>query len=316
MKSKLVPLMLILLLAAAPGSAACSSHQAAASGQPILVSRKAASVLDVPYVPTPKNVVDKMLDMAKVGPNDMVYDLGCGDGRLVVTAAKEKGAKGVGVDLNPVRIRESNDSAARAKVKDRVTFLQQDLFETDISAATVLTMYLLPRVNLMLRPKIFSQLKPGSRVVSHDYDMDDWEPDATAMVGSSRVYCWVVPANASGTWDLTLQSGEGMSRYTLIIDQTFQKIEGFASSGSSQAPLKDAKLKGEALEFRIDQRIDGKLAPMKFEGRIVDDSIEGTMRPLGKNKGVQTSWSAERDPSTAFPIDASPGEKLYAGRWV
>jgi SAM-dependent methyltransferase len=273
--------------------------------------------LDVPYVPTPKGVVDKMLEMAKVGANDTVYDLGCGDGRLVITAAKEKGARGVGVDIDPARIKESKQNAARAKVNDRVNFLQQDLFETDISEATVLTMYLLPKVNMMLRPKIFSQLKPGSRVVSHDFDMEEWEPDAEAKVGSAHIYYWVVPANASGTWDLTLHSVNGLSRYSLIIDQSFQKIEGFATSGSSQMILKDAKLKGDALEFRIEEKMNGKIVPMKFEGRIVGDSIEGTMRRLEKGKIVPTAlWSAKRDPATAQPIDESPEEKLYAGRPV
>jgi SAM-dependent methyltransferase len=314
MKKKLcIPLMAILLLAA-PGSTTCVNSRPLQSGQATPASTRIENRLDVPYVPTPKNVVNKMIEMAKVGPDDTVYDLGCGDGRLVITAAKEKGAKGVGVDLNPARIKESNENAAKAKVKDRVTFLEQDLFKTDISKATVLTMYLLPRVNLMLRPVILSQLKPGSRVVSHDFDMGDWKPDDTAFVGSARIFYWVVPANVSGTWELAMNSGEGSRRYTLIVDQNFQEVDGIASSGFSQAPIKNANLKGEALEFEIEQRIDGKLVPMKFEGWVVGDSIEGTMRQHGKTKGERIAWNAERDPATAVPIDSSPQERKYAGR--
>ncbi len=318
MKTRLrIPLMLVLMLAAAPGSTACNNSAISIPstfGWAAPASIQAQSSFDVPYIPTPKGVVDKMLEMAKVGANDTVYDLGCGDGRLVITAAKEKGARGVGVDIDPVRIKESTANAARAKVTDRVSFVRQDLFETDISEATVLTMYLLPKVNLMLRPKIFSQLKPGSRVVSHDFDMDEWEPDAMAKIGSSYIYSWVVPANASGTWDLTVSSAEGQSRYSLVIDQEFQRIEGIAMFGSSQVVLKDAKVKGEALEFRIDRKVDGKVVPMKFEGRIEGDSIQGTMRQFGKGKNVQAvQWSARRDPSTAQPIDGSPKERLFAG---
>lgn len=319
MKRRLVSPTLILLLVLASVSTACTSsviRGPAISRQAASIPPRAEITLDVPYVPTPKKVVDEMLNIAKVGPYDTVYDLGCGDGRLVVTAAKERGAKGVGVDLNPARIKESKDNAMRAMVEDRVTFFQQDLFETDISEATVLTIYLLPDVNLRLRPRIFSQLKPGSRVVSHDYDMDDWKPDAQTRIGPDRIYYWVVPANVSGTWELTVQSGEGLSRYSLIIHQNFQKIGGIAISGSSQMVLKDARLKGEALEFKIEQRIDGKLVPMKFEGRIVGDSIQGTMSRQGKTKGEQGSWSAQRNPGSATPIDGSPDEKVYPGRWT
>lgn len=273
------------------------------------------SILDVPYVPTPKRVVDKMLEIAQVDSTDMVYDLGCGDGRLIVTAAKEKGARGVGIDLNPARIIQSNENAAKAKVEDLVTFIQQDLFETDFSEATVLTLYLLPQVNLALRPKILSQLKPGSRVVSHDFDMEEWEPDDTTVIGASYIYYWVVPANFSGIWNLVLDSDEGPRRFSVIIDQSFQEIEGIALSGSSQKLLRNARVKGEILEFTIEQKIDGKFVDRNFEGRIVGNSIQGTMRQAGKNK-VSCAWTAERNPATAGPIDKSDREEVYARRSV
>ncbi|HON39720.1 MAG TPA: class I SAM-dependent methyltransferase, partial [Deltaproteobacteria bacterium] len=147
--------------------------------------------LDVPYVPTPESVVEKMLDMAAVTGSDLVYDLGCGDGRIVIAAAKERGARGVGIDLDPERIRESKENAREARVTDRVMFVRQDLYNTDLRDATVVTLYLLPSVNLEIRPKLFKELKPGTRVVSHDFDMGEWTADQIAEVDGSMVYFWV-----------------------------------------------------------------------------------------------------------------------------
>lgn len=149
--------------------------------------------LDVPYVPTPQAVVDKMLEMATVKSNDMVIDLGSGDGRIPITAAKQFGARAIGVDLNPTRVEEAQANAKKSGVEDKVQFKEQDLFETDISQATVLTMYLLPKVNLQLRPKIISQLKPGTRVVSHSFNMGNWPAEKTATVDGRTIYFWTVP---------------------------------------------------------------------------------------------------------------------------
>ncbi len=149
--------------------------------------------LDVPYVPTPQNVVEGMLDLAKVGKGDIVYDLGCGDGRIVITAAKKYGATGIGVDLNPERIKEAKANARKAGVENKVTFHQGNLFDFDFSKATVLTLYLLPDVNLKLMPKILSEMKPGSRVVSHAFDMGDWKPDKEISVDGKSAYLWIVP---------------------------------------------------------------------------------------------------------------------------
>ena len=153
--------------------------------------------LDVPYVPTPDAVVARMLEVAKVNSSDLLYDLGSGDGRIVVTAAQRYGARGVGYDLNPKRIEESNENARRAGVADRVRFVEQDLFEADLAGATVVTLYLLPEVNLRLRPKLLKDLAPGTRVVSHNYGMGDWEPvsvDEIDVDGAKHfVYYWTVP---------------------------------------------------------------------------------------------------------------------------
>ncbi|KAA5541300.1 SAM-dependent methyltransferase [Adhaeribacter rhizoryzae] len=153
----------------------------------------AARTPDVPYVPTRQTVVDAMLILAKVTKNDVVYDLGCGDGRIVITAAKQYGATGTGIDINPERIKEANQNAQAAKVTDKVKFEQADLFETDFSKASVVTLYLLPSVNLKLRPILLKQLKPGSRIVSHAFNMGDWEPEQKIEVDGSTIYYWTVP---------------------------------------------------------------------------------------------------------------------------
>lgn len=154
---------------------------------------EAVRLPDVPYVPTPQPVVDKMLDMAQVGPEDTVYDLGCGDGRIVITAARERGARGVGIDINPMRIREAKENAAGAGVSDKVEFKVGDLFEADFSNATVVTLYLLPEVNRKLRPQLWRQLKAGTRVVSHDFDMGpEWPPEKIEQVGHKTLYYWTI----------------------------------------------------------------------------------------------------------------------------
>jgi len=147
----------------------------------------------VPYVPTPDEVVDKMLTMAKVGKDDVVYDLGCGDGRIVITAARKYGARGVGIDLNPERIKEANENLQKARVGDRVKFMVGDLFESDFSEATVVTLYLLPQVNAALRPQLWRQLKAGTRVVSHAFDMGpEWPPERTETIDGRTLYLWTI----------------------------------------------------------------------------------------------------------------------------
>lgn len=151
---------------------------------------------DVVYVPTPPEVVDKMLSMAKVGKNDILFDLGSGDGRIPITAAKRFGTRGTGIDIDPERIKEANANAKKEGVSDKVTFLQQDLFKSDFSKATVVTLYLLPELNVKLRPQLFKQLRPGTRIVSHAFDMGDWKPEQTANVNGRTVYYWTIPKEA------------------------------------------------------------------------------------------------------------------------
>jgi precorrin-6B methylase 2 len=199
--------------------------------------------LDVPYVPTPQDVVDRMLDMAKLTKDDFHIDLGSGDGRIAVTAAK-RGARSIGIDLNPVRIEEANENAKKAGVTDRVTFILGNLFEQDIGKANVLTMYLLQGVNLQLRPKILSTLAPGSRVVSHAFSMNEWEPDQHVNVGGRNLYLWIVPGKAEGTW----QAESGGAKFTLNLKQTFQKLSGTATVNGVSSPV-TGKLNGNAIEL-------------------------------------------------------------------
>jgi SAM-dependent methyltransferase len=158
-----------------------------------LAAQQAAAPLDVPFVPTPADAVAAMLKLAGVKKDDVVYDLGSGDGRIVIAAARRYGARGVGIDIDPARIAEAEQNARAAGVASRVRFVRQDLFDADLGEATVVTLYLLPRINLRLRPKLLAELKPGTRVVSYGFDMGDWAPARTVAVGSSTLYLWVIP---------------------------------------------------------------------------------------------------------------------------
>jgi SAM-dependent methyltransferase len=177
------------LAAVALGAAVALDNPAAAAPESVQTRQP-----DAPFVATPAAVVAAMLELAKVTKNDIVYDLGCGDGRIVIAAAKNYGARGVGIDLDPKLIKEATENAKKQGVSDRVTFVQADLFEADIRDATVVTLYLLPILNVKLRPRLLNELKPGTRVVSHDFHMDEWAPDASVELNGRRVYLWTVPA--------------------------------------------------------------------------------------------------------------------------
>jgi SAM-dependent methyltransferase len=181
-----------LLGLALTGCAQNSTSTATPSAAPQEAQAQESPKLDVPYVPTPTEVVDAMLKVAKVGKNDVLLDLGSGDGRIPVTAAKRFGTRGFGVDIDPERIKEANANAKKEGVSDLVKFAQQDLFKTDLSKATVISLYLLPRINLELRPRLL-KLKPGTRIVSHAFDMGDWKPDQVVNVSGTTVYFWTVP---------------------------------------------------------------------------------------------------------------------------
>jgi SAM-dependent methyltransferase len=265
--------------------------------------------LDVPYVPTRPEVVDRMLEMAAVGKNDVLYDLGCGDGRIVITAAERYGTRGVGVDINPERIKESRENAAKANVTKLVEFLQQDLFQTDFHQATVVTLYLLTSVNLRLRPILFAQLRPGTRVVSHDFSMDSWEPDnSDAVVAGGRthnIYFWVIPANFSGTWEWTWSDGGSRIPCKLDVDQHFQALIGRFRSGNTELPLKDMSITGDRVRIRVERGAGAHPEVVVFEGQVSGNSVAGTVGPEGAPKSALKPWSAKRNPLTKKAIDVA-----------
>jgi len=220
---------------------------------------------DVVWVPTPQALVDKMLDMAKVTPKDYVIDLGSGDGRTVITAAK-RGVRALGIEYNPDMVELSKRNAAKAGVSDKATFMKADLFESDFSKATVITMFLLPEINLKLRPRILD-LKPGTRIVSNSFDMGEWAADETASVDDGcSSWCealfWIVPAKVAGTWKLP--QGE------LTLTQTFQFVTGTLKSGNVIAPIKIGRLRGDQIEFTAGEA--------QYSGLVKGSVMEGTMK--------------------------------------
>ncbi|MCU0804667.1 MAG: methyltransferase domain-containing protein [Burkholderiales bacterium] len=228
---------------------------------------------DVVWVPTPAELVERMLDMGKVGPNDIVFDLGSGDGRIAIAAAK-RGAKTKGIEYNPDMVELSRANARKAGMSEKVEFVRGDIFETDFSSATVVTMYLLPQLNLRLRPTILN-MKPGTRIVSHAFTMDDWEADQIASVEGRDAYLWIVPARVAGGWRLTHKSGSGEEVIDLDILQKYQRFTGQAKRGASAAPIADGKLDGDQITFAFTGS-DG--VKREFAGRVRGDRIEGTTK--------------------------------------
>jgi len=257
--------------------------------------------LDTPYVPTPEIVVNRMLKLADVRAGETVIDLGSGDGRLVITAALKYGARGFGVDIDPRLVERSNEAARRAGVADRVKFLRQDLFQTDFRAADVLTLYLLPDVNMALRPKILADLRPGTRVVSHDFGMQEWSPDAQETVPApdktvgfrkeSAVYLWVVPARVEGDWSLEIVSRDRVRTVSLALRQEFQMVSGSVKVRARESvPVSDGRLRGDELRLALPGGVLGD-EPVLLVGRVAGDSVRGSVRR--KEREIAT-WSAKR----------------------
>jgi SAM-dependent methyltransferase len=259
-----------------------------------LLASDPAPDLDVPYVPTPPEVVKAMLGMAKVQRGDTVYDLGSGDGRLVVTAAERFGARGLGVDIDPQRVAEARANARRAKVSGRVEFRKADLFELDLQPASVLTMYLLPDVNLKLRPRILEQLRPGARVVSHDFDMGEWTPDEQRTIGEHRVFLWIVPAKVGGTWEWTVPLTSGPRPYLAELVQRFQQVEGNVA-GKTKIPLTSARLAGTQLGFTIvdPNGPEGRPLTMQYQGTVNGGSATGVVTVVEGTTSTQVPWIAK-----------------------
>lgn len=231
--------------------------------------------LDVPFVPTPTEVVDRMLALVEIKKGDFVMDLGSGDGRIAIAAVKRGADRALGVDIDPDRIREATENAKKEGVSDKVTFRQADLFKTEIKDANVITMYLLTSVNLRLRPRLLDELRPGTRIVSHQFDLGEWEADQHEKIGHRDVYMWTVPAKVEGNWEVT----DGSSKFTINLKQNFQKIEGRATIGERTTPLIGPRLQGERIDFTVNSTAGSK----QFTGKVVGDRIEG-----------EKGWTAKR----------------------
>jgi len=234
---------------------------------------------DVIWVPTPLALVERMLTVAKVTPSDYVVDLGSGDGRTVITAAKKFGARALGLEYNPDMVELSKRNAENEGVTDRAQFQRADIFATDFTSATVVTMYLLPSLNLKLRPTLLA-MKPGTRVVSHAFTMDDWSPDQTENVEGRTAYLWIVPAKVEGNWRIDL-TGANPARYEVEVKQKYQMLDGQARAGANASPLREGKLRGEDVSFIVGDRT--------FTGKVSGDRMEGTSKG-----GSEARWTATR----------------------
>jgi SAM-dependent methyltransferase len=263
----------------------------------LLGSIACAAQRDSPYVPTPPAVVDAMLALAQVHPGDYVIDLGSGDGRIVIAAAKKYGSRGLGVDWNAELIAKAGAEAKRQGVSDRVEFVRRDIFDTDFSRATVLTLYLLQEANMRLRPKVL-KLSPGTRVVAHDFHMgEDWEPDAKRTLSvpektygppSSTLYLWIVPAEVQGRWRFSVPVVGGEQKVELELDQRQQRVFGNVTVGGRQALLVNPRLKGSELAFGI---VDDYMPRHEFSGTVTGDRVDGVMVVDGRER---KAWQAAR----------------------
>lgn len=256
-------------------------------------SQDTGPVYEAPYVPSPVSTVDEMLRLAGLGPADVVYDLGAGDGRVVIAAAAKFGARGVGVEIDPRLVEQARRNAQRAGVAERVKFLGQDLFATDLREATVVALYLSPNLNEQLRPKLLA-LAPGTRVVSHSSGMGEWRPDRKTAIRKD-VLLWIVPAAVAGRWRATLEPGPQARKLELEIAQRYQDISASAVLDGAQAHVWDARLQGDRLGFVIVEHVGtDREAGLYFEGRVTGGAIEGMVsRGVGTAREVLV-WRAER----------------------
>src|SRR5437879_2594221 len=238
---------------------------------------------EVSWVPTPDDVVDRMLTMAQVTPSDFVIDLGSGDGKIAILAARKFGARSLGLEYNPDMVKLSQNSAQAAGVAGKASLRHADIFASDFSQANVITMYLLPGLNMKLRPQILS-MRPGTRVVSHSFTMEDWEADEISTMDGRRAYFWVVPANVMGTWTLDA----GGQKTELALEQTFQKVNGTVTLGSVHGGLREARLRGAQIAFAY---VDDKGVRRDFTGQVNGRQMQGSFRD---EKGQEGRWSAAK----------------------
>jgi len=266
-----------------------------AAAQEINFSEEFRAKAEVPFVPTPQVTVDEMLRVANVGPKDFLLDLGSGDGRIVITAASKFGARGLGVELDGHLVVQSEESARAAGVEDRVKFLQQDLFQTDLNQATVISMYLLPSVTRRLQPLLL-ELKPGTRIVSHDFDLGDWKPDYRTTI-RKNVFLWIVPARVAGVWRGRAALSPVERLVEIEMKQRYQEVDMHLRLNGVPVQTWEVKLEGERLSFAaVDNSDRENEATLYFEGRVSGNAIEGSLtRGVGATR-VTAPWRAARAP--------------------
>jgi SAM-dependent methyltransferase len=268
-------LALAVILAALPASAADATRE---------------SYIPTPYVPSTTIAVDEMLRVADVRPEDLVVDLGSGDGRVVIAAARDYGARGLGIEIDPALVRESAENARRAGVADRVVFREGDVLKAEFPAATVVTMYLLPQLVEQVKPRLLA-LKPGTRIVAHDFGFKDWAPDRTVNI-SKNYYLYVVPARAAGKWRLEAQLPGGARNYDFEVEQTYQRIRGGARVPGGYLPAFEARLTGDRIGFVLVENDTSHY----FEGRVNGAEMEGVVRSGAGRERVTNRWRATRVP--------------------
>jgi SAM-dependent methyltransferase len=249
----------------------------------------AAPDVPTPYVPSTHGNVDEMLRLAAVQPGDVVYDLGSGDGRVVIAAARDWGARGVGIEIDGDLVAQSRDQARRDGVADRTVFHVIDALKADLRDATVVTMYLLTPLVNRLEPKLLKELKPGTRIVVHEYRFADWKPDRHVQV-SKNFYLYVVPAHVAGKWRLIAALPEGPREYDLEFQQRYQEVKGGARVAGGFLPAFDPRLSGERLSFVL---VEGDMS-YRYEGRVAGSLIEGVVRWGRGLQQTQTTWRAVR----------------------
>ncbi len=242
---------------------------------------------DVIWVPTPDEVVERMLRMAQVTANDYVVDLGAGDGKIAIAAAKKFGARALGIEYDADMARHAQRNVERAGVAGRARIVQGDIFVSDFAQATVVTMYLLPALNLKLRPQLLA-MRPGTRVVSHSFSMDDWEADEISSLDGRRAYFWVVPAAVAGAWSLELVGGGAAEKLEMALEQRYQKIDGTVTLGPVLGGLREARLRGYLIAFAY---VDVKGVRRDFSGRVIGARMEGSFRA---DNGTEGRWTATK----------------------
>ncbi len=247
---------------------------------------------DVIFVTTPPRVVRQMLQLAGLRKDDVLYDLGSGDGRIVIAAARDFGARAVGIDLDQDLINKSTEHARKAGVAERTSFRREDIFKANMSEATVVTLFLLPGVNQMLIPRLFKELKPGTRVVSHRFDMGDWKPDVSLRGYGSDVYLWFIPARVDGDWDFTIYRENDPWRQTFRFYQAYQVVQG--TQREKKAVIKDVKLYGKEIDMVIENNSAGSWSVMELSGRVDGDAMEGTAVVKGGPAAGDYVWKGVR----------------------